>query len=69
MSHFVYEAPEFEDIEDGQWVIPNTNISIQDCKHYCGYYSINADLGDAVKEIALARTLDEAKRIALKAVF
>ena len=69
MTHFVYEAPEFEDIEDGQWVIPDTNISIQDCKDYCGYYAINADLGDAVQEIGIAKTLAEAKTKALEAVF
>jgi len=69
MTHFVYEPPEFEEIEDGQWLIPDTNISIQDCKHYCGYYAINADLGDAVQEIGIAKTLAEAKTKALEAVF
>lgn len=69
MTHFVYEPPEFAEIEDGVWRIPDTNISIQDCKHYCGFYAINADLGDAVQEIAIARTLEDAKGIALRAAF
>jgi hypothetical protein len=69
MTHFVYEPPEFAEIEDGQWIIPDTNISIQDCKHYCGFYAINADLGDAVQEIGIAKTLAEAKKVALQAAF
>jgi len=28
MTQFVYEAPEFEEIEDGAWRIPDSNISI-----------------------------------------
>ena len=69
MTQFVYEAPEFEEIEDGAWRIPNSNISIQDCKHYCGFYAVTEDLGDAVKDLAFPKTLAEAKKIALAAAF
>lgn len=63
---FIYEPPEFEEIEDGQWVLPNTNVAIQDCKHYCGYYAINKDYPDHVVEVGTAKTLAQAKVMALE---
>lgn len=65
---FKYIPPEFEEIEDGQWIIPDTNISIQDCKHYCGFYVVNADVGDGVKELGGYRHLRDAKLAAIKAI-
>ena len=67
MTHFVYEPPEFAEIEDGAWRLPNTPISIQDCKSYCGHYAVTEDVGDGIKDLAFPKTLAEAKKIALAA--
>lgn len=64
---FEYIPPEFEEIEDGQWVIPDTNISIQDCKHYCGFYVVNADVIDGIVELGAYRALRDAKAAAIRA--
>lgn len=65
-NSFIYEPPEFEEIEDGQWILPNTNVTIQDCKHYAGCYAINKDYPDYVVEVGTAKTLAQAKRMALE---
>jgi hypothetical protein len=65
-NSFIYEPPKFEEIEDGQWILPNTNVTIQDCKHYAGCYAINKDYTDHVVEVATAKTLAQAKRMALE---
>ena len=57
---------------DGSWELVGTNIYIQDCKSYSGFYAVNQDfLDDPEKEYILhvgqAKTLVEAKRMAMKA--
>lgn len=69
MDQFVYEAPEFAEIEDGAWRLPNTPISIQDCKSYCGFYAVTEEVEEGIKDLAFPKTLSEAKKIALAAAF
>ena len=70
-NKFIYESGDYG--TDGTWKLMDTNIYIQDCKSYAGFYAVNADfLDDPDKEyielVGKAKTLIEAKFIALKQV-
>lgn len=70
-NKFIYRSGDCN--VDGVWDLKDTNIYIQDCKSYAGFYAVNQDfLDDPDKEyielIGKAKTLAEAKKIALKAL-
>jgi len=70
-NKFIYQAGDCN--VDGVWDLKGTNVYIQDCKSYSGFYAVNQDfLDDPDKEyiqlIGTAKTLAEAKKIALKAI-
>jgi hypothetical protein len=70
-NKFTYQEGDYD--TDGAWYLKDTNIHIQDCKSYSGFYAVNQDfLDDPDKEyielIGTAKTLAEAKKIALGAI-
>lgn len=70
-NKFIYQSGDCN--VDGVWDLEGTNVYIQDCKSYSGFYAVNQDfLDDPDKEyiqlIGTAKTLAEAKKIALGAI-
>ena len=50
---------------DDEYELIGTNITIQDCTNYTGFYSVNLHGDDWVQTVAYAKTLNEAKRKAI----
>lgn len=66
MSKWIFIESDEPSLEDNEYHLIDTNIYIQDCKSYTGFYVVNVVGEDYVQEIGMAKTLKEAKSIGEK---